>query len=130
MELVLIRYPNEHEIFQKKFFHHLELISLGVILCRESEFHIFETWKSFPESRKDYLYDVGPHFWQGSHVISHIKSLFLIREKIFRSRKGEIWIFRIKLPLEGSIPDDENKSFSKTFTFNGYLIDTSSDKIV
>jgi hypothetical protein len=43
--------------------------------------------------------------------------------KIFRTQKCEIRIPHIKLPLEGSIPDDE-KIFSKNFM--GYLIYTTS----
>ena len=40
----------------------------------------------------------------------------MIRGKVFRSRKCEFRILRIKLPLEWSIVDDE-KIFSNNFTF-------------
>ena len=48
----------------------------------------------------------------------------MIREKIFRSRKCEIRIPRIKLPLEGSIPDDEKIFFRQFSRSVEYLIDT------
>jgi hypothetical protein len=48
-----------------------------------------------------------------ARITCHINSLFLIWGKIFRSRKCEIRIPRIKLPLEGSIPDNEKKIFEK-----------------
>ena len=62
-----------------------------------------------------------------SVALRHINSLFLIRGKIFGSRECKIRIPRIKLPLEGSIPDDEKNFFRKISRSVGYLIDTSSE---
>ena len=52
------------------------------------------------------------HFWQESHAIRHINSHFLIRGKIFSSRKCEIRISRIKLPSEGT-PESKQRKLGK-----------------